>query len=177
MRHIQSLSAFGVHSPQVLQLEDVRRQVVGDGGARGISGGQRKRVNLGLELVTTPALLLLGALGVCCCSKRNRIGGYIQLTTACTCTWTLVSLLYFRCCKRFEQASNCCEINASLKQSPGAPCEHLHEFQLVSSCTKFSAESNHCMHSAPACNGADEPTSGLDSTASRLVMAAMQRVG
>lgn len=27
---------------QVLQLEDVRCQVVGDGGARGISGGQRK---------------------------------------------------------------------------------------------------------------------------------------
>ena len=47
--------------PQVLQLEDVRRQVVGDGGARGISGGQRKRVNLGLELVAAPALLLLGA--------------------------------------------------------------------------------------------------------------------
>ena len=32
------------------------------------------------------------------------------------------------------------------------------------------------MHSALACDGADEPTSGLDSTASRLVMAAMQRV-
>ena len=48
---------------QVLQLEDVRGQVVGDGGARGISGGQRKRVNLGLELVAAPALLLLGALG------------------------------------------------------------------------------------------------------------------
>ena len=45
---------------QVLQLEDVRRQLVGDGGARGISGGQRKRVNLGLELVAAPALLLLG---------------------------------------------------------------------------------------------------------------------
>jgi ABC-type multidrug transport system ATPase subunit len=44
----------------VLQLEEVRGQVVGAGGARGISGGQRKRVNLGLELVAAPALLLLG---------------------------------------------------------------------------------------------------------------------
>lgn len=46
---------------QVLQLEDVRGQLVGDGEARGISGGQRKRVNLGVELVAEPALLLLGA--------------------------------------------------------------------------------------------------------------------
>lgn len=44
----------------MLQLEDVRGQVVGDGVSRGISGGQRKRVNLGLELVAAPALLLLG---------------------------------------------------------------------------------------------------------------------
>lgn len=49
-------------SSQVLQLEDVRGQVVGQDGSRGISGGQRKRVNLGLELVAAPALLLLGEL-------------------------------------------------------------------------------------------------------------------
>jgi ABC-type lipopolysaccharide export system ATPase subunit len=56
-------TTFAVPGRQVLQLEDVRRQVVGDSGTRGISGGQRKRVNLGLELVAAPALLLLGAHG------------------------------------------------------------------------------------------------------------------
>ena len=44
---------------QVLLLAGVRNEVVGDRKTRGISGGQRKRVNIGIELVTDPALLFL----------------------------------------------------------------------------------------------------------------------
>ena len=44
---------------QVLLLEGVRHEIVGDADARGVSGGQRKRVNIGIELVTDPALLFL----------------------------------------------------------------------------------------------------------------------
>ncbi|KAL4448129.1 hypothetical protein ABPG75_005348 [Micractinium tetrahymenae] len=43
----------------VLQLEDVRDELVGDEETRGISGGQKKRVNVGLELVADPSLLFL----------------------------------------------------------------------------------------------------------------------
>lgn len=43
----------------VLQLEDVREELVGDEETRGISGGQKKRVNVGLELVADPSLLFL----------------------------------------------------------------------------------------------------------------------
>eukprot|EP00891_Asterochloris_glomerata_P004256 jgi/Astpho2/4256/e_gw1.00064.69.1_t len=44
---------------QVLQLDDIRHEVIGDEETRGISGGQRKRVNIGLELVADPILLFL----------------------------------------------------------------------------------------------------------------------
>lgn len=46
-------------SAQVLLLAGVRHEIVGDTEVRGISGGQRKRVNIGIELVTDPALLFL----------------------------------------------------------------------------------------------------------------------
>lgn len=35
---------------QVLQLTDVRYELIGDEEARGLSGGQRKRVNVGVEV-------------------------------------------------------------------------------------------------------------------------------
>lgn len=44
----------------VLGLEDVRDSLIGSESARGISGGQRKRASVGLELVAQPALLFLG---------------------------------------------------------------------------------------------------------------------
>ncbi|GAB4817511.1 hypothetical protein N2152v2_004557 [Parachlorella kessleri] len=44
---------------QILQLEDVRHELIGNEETRGISGGQRKRVNVGLELVADPLLLFL----------------------------------------------------------------------------------------------------------------------
>lgn len=46
-------------APQTLQLEEVRHEQIGDAETRGISGGQRKRVNVGLELVANPSLLFL----------------------------------------------------------------------------------------------------------------------
>ncbi len=48
----------------VLSLQNVRHQLVGtgsttSGSTRGVSGGQRKRVNIGIELVAKPSILLL----------------------------------------------------------------------------------------------------------------------
>jgi ABC-type multidrug transport system ATPase subunit len=42
-----------------LDLQEVRNSVVGTVEKRGISGGQRKRVNVGIELVMEPSLLIL----------------------------------------------------------------------------------------------------------------------
>eukprot|EP00884_Botryococcus_braunii_P002225 jgi/Botrbrau1/12002/Bobra.247_2s0007.1 len=44
---------------RALQLGPVQNSLVGSVERRGISGGQRKRVNVGMELVATPALLFL----------------------------------------------------------------------------------------------------------------------
>ena len=43
----------------VLELEKIKDEPVGDERTRGISGGQRKRVNVGIELVTDPRILFL----------------------------------------------------------------------------------------------------------------------
>lgn len=43
----------------VLQIEHIQRSIVGSVAKRGISGGQRKRVNIGLELAAFPTLLFL----------------------------------------------------------------------------------------------------------------------
>lgn len=42
-----------------LGLEDCRDSLIGDEESRGISGGQRKRVNIGIELVSDPSVLFL----------------------------------------------------------------------------------------------------------------------
>lgn len=44
---------------EFLGLQAVRSSLVGTVEKRGISGGQRKRVNVGLELVMEPSLLFL----------------------------------------------------------------------------------------------------------------------
>ena len=44
---------------QILALDDIRNEIIGDEEVRGISGGQRKRVNVGLELVADPVMLFL----------------------------------------------------------------------------------------------------------------------
>ncbi|CAK9071121.1 Putative white-brown complex homolog protein 30 (Putative non-intrinsic ABC protein 12) (WBC-related protein 1) [Durusdinium trenchii] len=43
----------------VMQLLDVQHSIVGNVEKRGISGGQRKRVNIGLELAARPTILML----------------------------------------------------------------------------------------------------------------------
>ena len=43
----------------ILDLTDVRHSLIGDENTRGISGGQRKRVNIGLEMVASPVVLFL----------------------------------------------------------------------------------------------------------------------
>lgn len=43
----------------VLQLRHIQNQVVGTAERRGISGGQRKRVNIGWELVSKPSILFM----------------------------------------------------------------------------------------------------------------------
>ena len=44
---------------QVLGIWDVKDIQIGDAETRGISGGQRKRVNIGMELVADPTVLFL----------------------------------------------------------------------------------------------------------------------
>ena len=44
---------------EFLGLQSVRNALVGTVEKRGISGGQRKRVNVGLEMVMEPSLLIL----------------------------------------------------------------------------------------------------------------------
>ncbi len=43
----------------VLGLEHVRDKAVGDDRNRGVSGGEKRRVNIGIELVASPSVLFL----------------------------------------------------------------------------------------------------------------------
>ncbi len=42
---------------KLLGLNKCRRTLIGDADVRGISGGERRRVSIGMELVTAPSLL------------------------------------------------------------------------------------------------------------------------
>ena len=42
-----------------LDIDHVRHSIIGNEETRGISGGQRKRVNIGMELVAQPSILFL----------------------------------------------------------------------------------------------------------------------
>ena len=43
----------------ILGLSHVQHSIIGDEETRGISGGQRKRVNIGIELTSSPLVLYL----------------------------------------------------------------------------------------------------------------------
>ncbi|CAN0402445.1 unnamed protein product [Hapterophycus canaliculatus] len=45
---------------ELLGLSHVADNVIGKEGRRGISGGERKRVSIGVELITSPDVLFLG---------------------------------------------------------------------------------------------------------------------
>jgi len=47
------------HTLRALQLERVQHTPVGDEDVRGVSGGEKKRTNIGIELVNSPSLLIL----------------------------------------------------------------------------------------------------------------------
>lgn len=45
---------------ELLGLSHVAESIIGKEGRRGISGGERKRVSIGVELITSPDVLFLG---------------------------------------------------------------------------------------------------------------------
>lgn len=45
---------------ELLGLSHVADNIIGKEGRRGISGGERKRVSIGVELITSPDVLFLG---------------------------------------------------------------------------------------------------------------------
>ncbi|CAJ0905059.1 2521_t:CDS:10 [Entrophospora sp. SA101] len=51
-----------IEAIQFLELTNVMNSCIGDEEKRGISGGQRKRVNIGMELVAEPSILFLASL-------------------------------------------------------------------------------------------------------------------
>lgn len=64
MRLPRSWSRYRIHRKvdetiELLGLQSVRDKVIGDEERRGISGGQRRRVNIGMELVAEPSILFL----------------------------------------------------------------------------------------------------------------------
>ncbi len=70
----------------MLLLSGVRHELVGDTEVRGISGGQRKRVNIGIELVTDPALLFLDepTSGLDSTSSKLVVATLQQVSMTCT---------------------------------------------------------------------------------------------
>ena len=56
----------------LLGLWDIRHSQIGDERVRGISGGQRKRVNIGMELAADPTVLFLGRTGECAVTAGPR---------------------------------------------------------------------------------------------------------
>jgi ABC-type multidrug transport system ATPase subunit len=55
----QAVEAKINHCINELGISHVQHSVIGDERTRGISGGQRKRVNIGIELVADPSILFL----------------------------------------------------------------------------------------------------------------------
>lgn len=78
---------------QILALDDIRNEMIGDEEVRGISGGQRKRVNVGLELVADPVMLFLDepTSGLDSTSSKMVISALQEVSTCLHCRTTLPS--------------------------------------------------------------------------------------
>ena len=73
-----------------LDLHEIRHSIIGDEKTRGISGGQRKRVNIGMEMVADPTVLFLdeptsgldstSSMEVCECLQRVASLGLTVIT-------------------------------------------------------------------------------------------------
>lgn len=64
----------------LLGLWDIRHSIIGDERVRGISGGQRKRVNIGMEMVADPTVLFLGEWCFCVPScQGGPLNGSVQM--------------------------------------------------------------------------------------------------
>lgn len=59
MRERHRVLEHAVHIVKVLRLDTVAHNLVGDPEKRGVSGGQRKRVNIGMELAAMPAVIFM----------------------------------------------------------------------------------------------------------------------
>jgi ABC-type sugar transport system ATPase subunit len=59
-----------VQTMRALGITHISDSLVGDASRRGISGGQKKRVNIGMELVAMPAVIFMDE--PCAASKRAR---------------------------------------------------------------------------------------------------------
>jgi ABC-type multidrug transport system ATPase subunit len=87
---------------EILDLQRIRNSVVGSPEKRGISGGQKKRVNIGMELVAYPRVLFLdeptsgldssSSLQVARCLQRMRSLGITVVTVIHQPRWSV-----FRC--------------------------------------------------------------------------------
>eukprot|EP01119_Soliformovum_irregulare_P018968 TRINITY_DN5922_c0_g1_i1.p1 TRINITY_DN5922_c0_g1~~TRINITY_DN5922_c0_g1_i1.p1 ORF type:complete len:966 (-),score=184.84 TRINITY_DN5922_c0_g1_i1:909-3488(-) len=85
--------AFIENILDMLGLSHIRYSIIGDEDVRGISGGQRKRVNVGIELVSDPTVLLLDepTSGLDSSSSKAICDSLQQL---CTLGMTVIAVLH-----------------------------------------------------------------------------------
>merc|ERR1712190_697302 len=82
--------AVGKNVIATLEIDHIQHSVIGDENRRGISGGQKKRVNIGLELTAVPKIIFMdeptsGLDGAAALSLARCIGklGTFGITVVC----------------------------------------------------------------------------------------------
>ena len=97
---------------QILALDDIRNEIIGDEEVRGISGGQRKRVNVGLELVADPIMLFLDepTSGLDSTSSKMVVSALQQVQLIPTCSGAYHTMLakLLRSVKTCNLRANAC---------------------------------------------------------------------